>query len=297
MANTINYAEKYVPLLDAKYKQESKTAVLDIDNDLLRESEMANTIYIPKMTIDGLGDYSRSTGFPEGSTTFEWESHTLTQDRANEFNIDRVDNQDTLDMAFGRLTGEFIRLHVAPEVDAYRFAQMAAGAGTTVNADLDSTDTVEAIDTAMAAMDDAEVPEEGRILFVTPSIYKNIKQSDLFDRNLVNVGDMTFDAFDNMPVIKVPQSRFYTGITLNDGSSSFGYAPIEDGSEYEINFMIVHQNAVLPVPKLEVPKTFSPDVNQDKDAWKFQFRLHHDIFVPDNKTDGIYVHTAGTALT
>jgi len=297
MANTINLAEKYVPLLDAKYKQESKTSVLDIDNDLLRESQMANTVYIPKMTIDGLGDYDRTDGYPAGDTTFEWESHTLSQDRATEFNVDRVDNQDTLDMAFGKLSGEFIRLHVAPEVDAYRFSQMASSAGTTVNADLDNTDTVEAIDTAMAAMDDAEVPEEGRILFVTPSIYKNIKQSDLFDRNLVNVGDMTFDAFDNMPVVKVPQSRFYTGITLNDGSSSFGYAPITDGSEYEINFMIVHQMAVLPVPKLRVPKTFSPDVNQDKDAWKFQFRIHHDIFVPDNKTDGIYVHTAGTALS
>jgi len=297
MANTINYAEKYVPLLDAKYKQESKTSVLDIDNDLLRESEMANTVYIPKMTIDGLGDYDRSAGYPEGATTFEWQSHTLTQDRATEFNVDRVDNQDTLDMAFGRLSGEFIRLHVAPEVDAYRFAQMSSSANNVVNADIDNTDTVEAIDTAIATMDNAEVPAEGRILFVTPTVYKNIKQSDLFDRDFVNIGDMSFDVFDNMPVVKVPQSRFYTGITLNDGSSDFGYAATTGGTEYEINFMIVHQNAVLPVPKLEVPKTFSPDVNQSKDAWKFQFRLHHDIFVPDNKVDGIYVHTKGTAIS
>ncbi len=292
MANTINYAEKYVPLLDAKYKQESKTSVLDIDNDLLRESEMANTVYIPKMTIEGLGDYDRSTGYPSGDTTFEWQAHTLTQDRAKEFNIDRVDNQDTLDMAFGQLSGEFIRLHVAPEVDAYRFAQMASKASTTVNADIDNTNTVEAIDTAIAEMDDNEVPAEGRILFVTPTVYKNIKQSDLFDRDFVNIGDMSFDVFDNMPVVKVPQSRFYTGITLG----ADGYSKTTGGTDYEINFMIVHQNAVMPVPKLEVPKTFNPDVNQDKDAWKFQFRIHHDIFVPDNKVDGIYVHTKASAI-
>lgn len=297
MANTINYAERYAPLLDKKYKKESVTSVLDISDELVRESEMANTVYIPKMTLDGLGDYDRANGFPEASTTLEWEAHTLTQDRGTEFTVDRVDNQDTMDVAFGQLSGEFIRLHVSPEIDAYRFAEMATAAGNTVNADLDNTDTVEAIDTATVTLDDAEVPDEGRILFVTPSIYKNIKQSDQFERDFATIGDRSFDVFDNMPVVKVPQSRFYTGITLNDGSSSFGYAPVTDGSEYEINFMIVHQNAVLPVPKNRIAKTFEPDVNQKTDGYLFQYRLHHDIFVPDNKTEGIYVHTAGTALS
>jgi len=297
MANTINYAKRYAPLLDAKYKQEAKTSVLDISDELVRETQQANTVLIPKMTLAGLGDYDRANGFPSADVTLEWETHQLTQDRGTEFTIDRIDNQDTMDVAFGNLAGEFTRLHVAPELDAYRFAEMATAAANTVNADLSNSDTVEAIDTATVAMDNAEVPAEGRILFVTPAVYNNIRQSDLFDRNINDIGDRQMPTYDNMPVVKVPQSRFYTGITLNDGSSSFGYAATTGGTEYEINFMIVHQGAVLPVPKARIPKTFSPDVNQKTDGWLFQYRLHHDIFVPDNKTEGIYVHTKGTAIS
>ena len=296
MSNTINYAERYTDLLDRKYKMEAKTSVLDVSDDLVRESEMANTVYLPKMTLSGLGDYDRANGFPTGDVTLEYEAKTLSLDRGTEFTLDRVDNIDTMDAAAGNLMGEFVRLHVAPEIDAYRFAQMASKANNTVNADIDNTDTVEAIDTAVVTMDDAEVPAEGRILFVTPTVYKNIKQSDQFERDFVNIGDMSFDVYDNMPVVKVPQSRFYTGITLNDGSSSFGYTETTGGTEYEINFMIVHQNAVLPVPKLNISKYFTPDTNQKTDGHLFQFRLHHDIFVPDNKVDGIYVHTKGTVI-
>lgn len=293
MSNTINYAERYVPMLDEKYKMESKTSVLDISQELVRETQQANAVLIPKMTIAGLGDYDRADGYPAADTTLEWETHTLTQDRATEFTVDRIDNQDTMDVAFGRLAGEFTRLHVAPEIDAYRFAEMADAAANEIDADLDESDTVEAIDEATVTMDDAEVPSEGRILFVTPTVYKNIRQSDLFDRDFVNVGDMSFDAFDNMPIVKVPQSRFYTAIDLYDGSSDFGYDKASGG--YDINFMIVHQNAVLPVPKARIPKTFDPDTNQQTDGWLFQYRLHHDIFVPDNKTEGIYVHTVAQA--
>lgn len=296
MANTINYAERYTDLLDRKYKMEAKTAVLDVSDDLVRESEMANTVYLPKMTLSGLGDYDRANGFPTGDVTLEYEAKTLSLDRGTEFTLDRVDNIDTMDAAAGNLMGEFVRLHVAPEIDAYRFAQMASKANNTVNADIDNTNTVEAIDTAVVTMDDAEVPSEGKILFATPTVIKDIRQSDLFDRDFINIGDMSFDAYDNMPIVKVPQSRFYTGITLNDGSSSFGFEATTGGTEYEINFMIVHQNAVLPVPKLNISKYFEPAENQKTDGHLFQFRLHHDIFVPDNKIDGIYVHTKADAI-
>ena len=84
------------------------------------------------------------------------------------------------------------------------------------------------------------------------------------------------DGYNNMRIIYVPKTRFYTQIDLNDGSSNWGFAKSSGG--VEINFMIVHPSAVVQVNKFMLPKIFSPDENQKMDAWLFQFRLYHDAF-------------------
>lgn len=307
MANSIELREQYTGLLDEVYKVNSKTSMLDAPPELVREAEMANTIYLAKMALDALGDYSKGTGFVSGDATLTWESHTFSQDRGRSFQVDAMDNKETADIAFGSLSGEFIRTNVVPEVDAYRFAQMFANAGTTAEADLTASTTVEAIDTGVEVMDDAEVPMEGRILFVTSSIYNNIKNSDLFTRNIEIKGrdqiNRTFDMFDDMVVVKVPQSRFYSEITLYDGTTggqeAGGYIKT-DTTGRDLNFMIVHPSAVASIVKHRQPRVFSPNgeeglpVNQDADAWKYDYRLYHDLFILDNKTDGIYAHNAAS---
>lgn len=94
--------------------------------------------------------------------------------------------------------------------------------------------------------------------------------------------------YNDMPITWVPKSRFYTGITLNDGSTNWGYSKSEGAQD--INFMVIYPPAILQVVKFSLPKIFDPDTNQDKDAWKFQFREYHDAFVYDNKAKGIYLH-------
>ncbi|AZO95275.1 hypothetical protein [Halocella sp. SP3-1] len=301
MANTIALAKKYLPLLDAKYKMEAKTSILDTPNDMVRGTQQAGTVLIPKIALQGLGDYSRADGYVSGDVTLEWEAHTLTQDRGRSFQVDAMDNEETVGIAFGKVSGEFIRIYVAPEIDAYRFATMADLAALGDNADLTDSDTVEAIDAAMVAMDDAEVPEEGRILFITSTGLKNIKQSDQYVRNVQitapNGLDRRVSQYDGMSIVKVPQTRFYSAIDLNDGSTSGqeagGYAKASAG--YNINFMIVHPTAVAPVTKTALPRIFDPMTNQSANAWKFDYRLYHDLFVPNNKVDGIYLHTESQA--
>lgn len=207
-----------------------------------------------------------------------------------------MDNEETLGMAFGTLVGEFMRTKEVPELDAYRFAAMASATGVDgTSADLSTAAaTIAAIDAATVAMDDNEVPYEGRILFVSPTIYGLIKGG--VTRMVMN-GDKNVNynvnMYNDMRVITVPQARFNSAITLYDGTSNFGYA-VPAGS-YKINFMVVHPSAVLPVVKHEIPRIFSPAVNQDADAWKFQLRLYHDMFVLKNKVKGIYCHKKSTA--
>ena len=301
MANAITTQVDYTDLLDEVYKNAAKTAGLEAEQGMIRETELAGTFLIAKMSLDALGDYSRATGFVDGDATLTWETHTFSQDRARSFSIDNMDNLETADIAFGRLAGEFIRTAEVPEVDAYRFSVMAGGAGTEASADLTSSTTAEAVDTAQVVMDDAEVQEEGRILYATSQIIKNIQNSDLFTRNLDITTpsgiNKTIQAYDGMEIVKVPQGRFYSAITMLDGSTggeeAGGYTKAAGG--FDLNFMIVHPSSVISAVKHQKVRVFSPDVNQDKDAYKYDFRIYYDLFVLDNKTDGIYVHTVAQA--
>lgn len=294
MANSIALAKKYTTYLDEVYKRGLTSDVLSIPQELVRNGQNAGEILLPKIALDGLGDYDRASGYPSGSVNFSWETHALTQDRGVEFTIDRQDNLQALDSVFTFTASQFSKQEVVPEIDAYRYAQIASNAGKTVKADLTASDTVEAIDAAIVELEDSEVSKEGMRLFMTPQIYSNVRNSDLFERDIMDIGDRSFDTYDNIPVVKVPQGRFYTGITLNDGSSSFGYSATT--GEYELNFLLVHDAAALPVVKQRQLKVFDPDTNQNTDGWLMQSRVYHDIFVPDNKTVGIYAHTKGTAI-
>lgn len=297
MANSISLAKIYLAILDEVYAASAKTAILDNDT-LVRQGANANEVLIPKITLQGLGTYGRNTGFVDGDVTLAWETHALSYDRGRSFSVDNMDNQETINTAFGTLSGEFIRTKVTPEVDAIRIARLAAKAANAATpATLTKSTVLAAIDTGTKVMDDAEVPMEQRILFVTPEIYQFLKQADLVVRNFnANTGGAINNevmAINNMPVVVVPQTRMYTALTLYDGSTAGqeagGYIKnVATGKD--INFLIVHKPSVMGVKKHIAPRIFAPDVNQNADAWKFQYRIYHDLFVPDNKTAGIYLH-------
>ena len=293
MPNNIALAQNFLGVLDAVYKRESLTAILDAAPGTV-DFTGANTCKVYKLSMDGLGDYSRANGYPAGDVTGTWEDKVLTKDRGTELSVDRFDNEESKNMAFGMLAGEFMRTQVVPEIDAYRFAKYST-AQTLVKADITpgTTDCVGLIDAAEEQLYEDEVPVEGRILFVSPKMYSGLKAK--INRSLANENGVSrvIQTYNNMPVIVVPQSRFNTAVTLNDGSSAFGFAPTAGG--FKINFQIVHPSALKNVVKFAMPKVFSPDENQRKDAWLFQYREYHDAFIWDNKAKGIYTHAANTA--
>lgn len=302
MANSIALAQKYLPMLDEVYKASAKSAILDATKV---EIVQGNTVKVFKTSMDGLGDYSRNDGFIKGDVTGTWETLTLSKDRGRTFQVDRMDNEETIDMAFGTLAGEFIRTKVVPEVDAYAFAKMAGtsgiDSGTAADVTVGTTDVPSLIEEAERSMNENEVPQEGRILFISETAYAGMKNK--IDRTTMN-GEGGIDrgvvSFDGMRIIRVPQNRFYTAITLYDGKTAGQTAGGYVGTAttgYKINFMIVHPSAVCKVVKHVLPRIFTPDVNQAADAWKFDYRLYHDIFAYENKVKGIYLHRGATALT
>lgn len=297
VANSISLATKFLPLLDEVYKRESLSAILDTANERVNFIG-AQTAKIFKVDVDGLGNYSRNAGFVPGSSDGTWETLTIEQDRGRSFSIDVMDNDETLGMALSATLGEFERVQVVPEIDAYRFAKYAANAGTTATATLSGSDNVaDLIQTAEATLDNAEVPYEGRILFVNPFIYGYLK-GDItrYTQNGDPNVNGEIEMYDNMRVIRVPSARFNTQVTLaqpSTNSSTGGFS----ATGVDINFMIVHPSAVLQVIKHQIPRLFSPEVNQEADAWKLNYRVYHDAWVLANKVNGIYVHKKAASTT
>ena len=292
MSNTVSLVSTFLALIDEAYKVESKTAPLD---SLTQSPSFlnANEVKVLKLSMVGLGNYSRVTGYPAGDLTAAWETMTLASERGRAFSLDRMDNEEMLGLALGALVREWMRMHVAPELDAYRFAKYATGAGNVVSsgATLTSSTIMAAIDAAKAALRADEVPLDGAKLYVSDSNAGFIEGAVSRVLQNQNGVDRRVFSLDGMEIIEVPQTRFYTAITVNAGASSDAGGFIKNASTgKDINFMIVRPDAVLQPVKLNQVKYFSPDVNQSADAHLWQYRLYHDAFVYENKVNGIYLH-------
>lgn len=292
MANTIQKFKKYVVgLLDEVYKNASKTAILDGAPELASQGANADELIIPKIDMDGLGDYDRNSGYTQGDVTFTNETVKCNFDRGRMFTVDNVDNMDTAGMAFGRLSGEFIRTKVVPELDAFRFATYAATSGADITAHSGSYADGEAVRKAIAAkndaMTDAEVPAEGRVLFINPVLNGMIRDMDTTKSKELLA---KFAA-----VVEVPQARFYTAIEQLDGKSEGqkkgGFK--KDDSGFNLNFLIVEKSAVIQYQKHVAPKTVTPEQNQDADAYKFGYRNVGIADTYENKAAGIAGEYAG----
>ena len=295
MANSIALFKKYIDKIDDVFKQSSKTAILDGDNTLVQMGANTNEIVIPKISMDGLGDYSRNGGYLDGDVTLTHETVTFNYDRGRAFTVDNMDNEETAGVAFGRLAAEFIRTKVVPEMDAFRFAQYAGTTGiskVSAGATLSTgADVISALRAATNKMDEDEVPAEDRILFITPTVDGLIQDMDTTKSREV-MGRFS-------QKVLVPQTRFYTAITLYDGKTDDsgssganqkvgGYVKASTGKD--INFMVIHKPALLQYTKHTVSKVITPEENQTADAYKFPYRAYGLADVYENKAAGIYLH-------
>lgn len=294
MANSIALAKNYVELLDEVYKSASLTSVLDSDPATARAGVNANEIMIPKLSMDGLAEYSRNDGYIKGDVSLEWETVKFNYDRGRLFEVDSMDDEETIKLAFGRLAAEFIRTKVVPEDDAFTFATLAGisgiskvAAGATLS---DGAGVMAAIKAGLDEMDEDEVPQENRYLFITPTNLSAVKAMDTTkSRELL-------DGFTQ--IVKVPQSRFYTAIDLYDGvdhsgssgadESIGGYVKASTGKD--INFMIIHKPAVMKYWKHTASNIITPEANQRSDGYIQKYRKYGLVDAYDNKLAGIYLH-------
>lgn len=321
--NNIELATKYLPLLDEVYKEASKTSILEGDEVTVKKGSNGE-IKIAKLDMDGLGNFSRNDGYTKGSTSFVWETIKYDQERSQDLRIDRLDNDEALETPFAKLSGEFIRTKVVPETDAARIAKICSTEGITTKAEKlsNGSEVISALRACSNAMDEAEVPTESRILFITPTLRASIDDLDTTQSRAV------LSKFSS--IIEVPQTRMYTAITLNDGTTNYGYKKAEGqyvktkdtdivkdkkyytesggiysevssptksalNTYYElvgvgknVNFLCVEKSAAVCAIDQYI-KYFSPDQDQQGDSHVFKYR-NNNLYAHcyENKLAGIY---------
>lgn len=286
MANEIALAKNYTSILDEVYCNASVTADLTSDNTMVRAGANANEIIYPQISVSGLGNYSRNSGYTNGSVNLEWKTAKFNYDRGTKISVDVMDNEESRDIAFTMAGAELMRTKVAPEADAFVFSTLADTAGiskATPATYADATEFLSALIEAKNKMDEDEVPEEDRILYATPTLMNGVMALDTTkSREILN--SFTVKK-------KVPQSRFYTAIDLLDGKS-----PSEEAGHYkkstkgkDINFMIVHKPAVIKFDKHTVSDIIPASANPSADADIAKYRKYGIVDVFKNKVAGIYL--------
>ena len=124
--NTLQYSTIFQTELDKQMEHLTLTSWMDANAGQVKYNGGAE-VKIPKMSLVGLGDYDRDEGYKQGAITLEYETFKMTQDRGRKFLLDAMDvNETNFVASAGTVMGGFQRVHVAPEVDAYRISKVVS---------------------------------------------------------------------------------------------------------------------------------------------------------------------------
>ncbi len=302
MANTLEYAKIFQTELDAQMVAGATSGWMELNSNMVKYNG-GNEVKIPSVVMDGLADYDRDAGFTKGSVTLSYQTHQLTQDRGRTFSIDAMDVDETNFVATaGMVLGEFQRTKVIPEVDAYRYSKIASLA--IVGSKASGGYTAAEADILAKLVADIykvyDVVGEGVPLVITMNMGiaaildtadKVEKKLDVVDFAQGNIS-LKVKGIDGIPIVKVPSSRMKTAYVFNDGTTAGQEAGgfVADGAAKDINWIISARNSVIAVSKTDNPRIFDPQTNQQANAWKIDYRKYHDLWIPTNKLDGVFVN-------
>ena len=196
--------------------------------------------------------------------------YTLEKDRSFAFVVDALDLKETAGvLKAGEALARQNREKIIPEIDGFVINKMIAGAGTKPTAkELTALNIYEEIITANSVLDEAEVPESGRVLLVTPATMLLMKKCEdiIMETDVSN--DMkirgVISNLDGLTVVKIPSNR----------------VPADFG------FMIAHPSCTAAPEKLRSfnVHTNPPGIN----GTLVEGRVCYGAFVLPNKADGIY---------
>ena len=285
--NNFSYATRFEEMLAQKYSKELASSDL---TDQGVSFIGAQTVKIPTAAMGGYKPHDRDGGFSRGGVTLTHKAKALAYDRSIEFFVDAMDVDETNQAATAaKLTNVFLEEQAIPELDAYRFSKLyyeyTQASASPDDEALTVNNVLLKFDSFMEALDEAGAPADGRILYVTPRVNSLIKNAVGVYRTFgVQSGagriDRAVSSLDNVKIVSVPAGRMRTAYVFTDG-----FTP--DGSADYINMILLHPSAVIAVQKHSAIYLWPAGSHQRGDGWLYQNRRYGDLFIFNEKKDGI----------
>lgn len=288
----INYAERFERQIEQQFARELTSA--DMAANRRYNFIDAQTIRVATVTLSGYKDHARNGSKNRGTVGNTYQSFSLTHDRDIEFFVDEMDVDETNQvLSAANITAVFNQEHAIPELDAYRYSKLytefKANAGVVNTSALTEANILSVFDKMMQDMDEAAVPQSGRMLKVTPPVYTMLKNAEKIQRTIDVSGGATginrnVRSLDEVTIVTVPSDRMKTAYDFSDG-----FVPAVGAKQ--INMMLYHTTAILaPVKVADIYLWNKGETPDSAFGYLYQNRSYSDLFVIKAKKAAIAIN-------
>ena len=257
----------------------------------------AKTIEIPSISTTGRVDGNRDTiAFAQRNYENAWESKTLSHERKWSTLVHPMDiDQSNMVNTIANITQVFNQEQKFPEMDAYLISELYSKWLTTSNprtgaahvADttaLTVQNVLSVFDTMMLNMDNAMVPANGRILYVTHEVKKLLANADKISRSIdvtsgPNAIDRRVNRLDEVEIIGVPATLMKTAYDFTQGW-------VVDQSADQINMFLVHPLAVITPVSYTFSRLDQPSA-MSEGKYVYYEESFEDVFILNKKSDAL----------
>lgn len=290
----VNYATQYQQALQQVFTSELRFVELyNTPNNNLVKWVSSKTIQVPNLVTGGFTDVDRDVvGNFTRRVDNNWVPYTLEHDREFKTLVDPVDVDETnMALTIANITQVFNTEHKIPEMDKYAasklYAEFSAAGGTISTTELTAANILAEYDKFMEEMDDAEVPTEGRCLYVTPQVNTLLKNAEQIYRAMQVRGEgdslnRKVRSLDEVKVKVVPSSRMKSLYDFSDGASA-------DPTAKQINMILCHPLCCFSPQRYDFVSLDEPRATTGG-KWLYYERKYWDIFVIPQKKDGIRIN-------
>ena len=295
---TLNYATNYERTLDQAFPYVLNFGALyATPNNGRYRWVNAKTIEIPRISTTGRVSANRDTiGTASRNYDNSWETKTLANERKWSTLVHPMDVDETnMATTIGNITRVFNEENKFPEMDAYLISKLYSAWTTSVSSEnytgkvadktvLSTDNILQVFDNMMLKMDNARVPANGRILYVTHEVKAMLKEAQGISRSF-NVQDSnksinrTVNRLDEVEVIGVPASLMKTAYNFTTG-----YAPSPTADQ--INMFLVHPLAVITPVKYTFAQLEAPSA-MSEGKYVYYEESYEDAFILNNKADAL----------
>ena len=271
-----NYASATLAIVDERFYLASKTDII-VNKAIRLDFNGRNSVTIYNVNTVLESDYVRYGSDRFGALVELGngvETFVLSQDKAFTFSVDQGNLEDSeMVTEANKAVKRQVREVSVPTTDKYRLTTIQAYAVANSQSNTVALTTSNAYQYFLAAntvLDDAEVPEDGRVCFLTGTTLNLLKRDSEFSKNCDTAySDLKkgiIGIIDGVTICKVPTS----------------YLPANTG------FLFVYNQLVVAPAKFDMIRVLTEQ--RGIHGAVAEGRRYYDCFIPTQRATGIFVH-------